>query len=475
MGNRISSIKKRIFQKQFLLPQREQYAILKQGDIMKLFENLFSKEELEWINDETMSMEELEELFFDASEDMDIDTWLKQENLSFEELGEKRKTWQKKLLQLAEQFQFNLSDPYGICKEISCVEYYTKELGEFLRLFLAEQGTLLSDSCTEVEVDFIFALPQFEEVERNLSIIEFLAKEWAFFFPQLFEKISVDLPQTNVSTDEIWKITKSFTEKTEKYDTFLHNMESLMSDINNFEPLRKIAPLYIYQVIVKHSSRLQKNKDLTLDLETLFRFKEYEIDQNNGKNFNKSRRYIHLFSELCNLFEKDNMVNIPLSQWGFMKISNLLEFDRGDIELKSTCVVPFFDILLEDSLFSCYEEKEVEAVLEKIWGFSLKKVRYFQSQLAFHPALEGISAYLNENPLIYHEKYLAYCGDTKKIEELCKEIYFFSVAQKIRKPKSDRELKLYCATIYLGLLELNDYFAKEYLVLSLIQKFRRNS
>lgn len=437
---------------------------------MKLFDNLFSKEILEGIYDETMSMEELEELFEQEKEGFDLESWLKQENLCLEELEEKRMCWQKSLVSLAEEFQFNSTNHYSICKNISEIDCYSKGLGEFLRLYLPEQGNLLKNSSSDVTEDFIFSLEQFEETEKNLSIIESLAESWEFISPQLLMKNTVTLPKTNVNFKEILNICRSFLGKPLNIGVFQYNVQTFLSDLNFYEPLRKIAPLYLYQLIVNHLSRLQKNKDVTVNLESLFRYKQYEINVDNGKNFQKNRDYIHLFSRLCSLFEKDNSVNIPLSQWGFMKLSNLLEFDRSETEMKSTCIVPFFDTMIEDSFFSTLHITDGEPVLSEMWGFSLKQVQYFQSQQVFHSALDGISTFLNKNALVFHMKYLE--SEKEQIEELCKEIYFLSAAQKIRKPKSDRELKLFFATIYLGLLDLKDYFGKEYLVLGLIGMFR---
>ncbi|MFI3253382.1 MAG: hypothetical protein R3Y63_03460 [Eubacteriales bacterium] len=437
---------------------------------MKLFDNLFSAKVLEGIYDETMSMEELEEIFLNEKEDFSLEDWLKQENLSLEEVEEKRITWQKELIHLGEKFQFNLDDSFQTCISISEVEVYTKDLGRLLRLYLPEQGSLLQAQSKQSTDEFIFAMDQFEEVEKNLSIIESLSESWNFIVPQLFKKNQVSLPKTNVSTKELWNITKIFTDKLKGNGVFLYNLETLISDLNSYESLRKVAPLYLYQIIVNHVSRLQTNKDISVNLESLFRYKHYEIDKDNGKNFHKNRDYLRLFAQLCSLFEKDNSVNIPLSQWGFMKLSNLLEFDRSETEVKSTCVVPFFDVFMEDSLFSCIKDKEAESIVKETWGFSLKQVRYFQSQPVFHSALDEISAYLNKNALQYYEKYLNY--KVEQIEELCQEIYFFSGAQKMRKPKSERELKLFLSVIYLGLLELKDYFGKEYLILGLIGIFR---
>lgn len=430
---------------------------------------------LDAIFDESMSYEELEELFFNNDEDNDVDfleTWLKKENLTYDEAKEQRNEKQKRLLDLAKQFQFPLENKFEACKRISEQENFTSDLEEFLCLFLSEQGNLLNPnpelSEKELIIDYALDCEEYQKTKSCLDLVESLRQHWLNLKPLLLSDKEASIPRSNVTTEELIKLYCSVFADTNPSEIFKYNMEIILGDINRLESYRKIAPLYIYQIIINHTSRLKKNKDIVINLKSLWNYKDYEIQKDNGKNFKQNRKNLEFFERLCSLFQKDTSVNILLNRWGFMLLSNLVDFHRSELEFKLDSVFPCFDKILDVSLFSCCINTEDEAVLLKETGYSLKKVEYYQSVPSYEVMLDKISQYMNENALTL----LEFIIDEKPMKTICTDILLESKLKKSERPISQRELDLCLCTINLGLLEIVDYFAKEHIVLGLINIFR---
>lgn len=439
------------------------------------------EELLNAIFDKSMSFEELEELFFslqgdEEGEEVDfLQTWLEQENLSYEKAIEQKNNSRNRLLELGKQFDLPLEDSFQTCKKLSELEAFSVDLEEFLALFLSEQGTLLKADreLEEKEVLKEYALndSDYQKTKYLLSTLTSLQQNWNTTKSMIFSKVGSDMPSTNVKKEELLKIHASLFPTTESSDIFEYNLEVMLGEINGLEAYRRLAPLYVYQVIINHSSRLQKNRDMVINPKSLWSEKTYEIYKDNGRNFNKNRQYLQFFERLCTLFQKDSWVNIPLCRWGFMVLSNLVEFHRSELEDKLESVFPYLDKILDVSFFSCFGYREKEAVMLKETEYTLKQVTFFQTSSDYATSLEKISLYMNQNALDILETVESY--QPEKIKELCTDILLNSKLKKEERPTTQRELDLFLCAINLGILDLIDYFAKEYLVLGFIHLFRK--
>lgn len=438
----------------------------------------FEKELFDAVFDKSMSYEELEELFFSMEleeyEENFLDMWLEKENLTYEQGLEQRNHQRDRLIQLGNQFDFPLDNPFISCKKVSELEVFTGDLEEFLSLFLFEQGHLLKpdESLSEKEqlTDYALSCTEYQKIKNSLSVVDSLRQNWMIQKPKLVAKLESDIPNSNVKREELLKVYSSIFGITNATEEFLYNLDVMIGEINRIEAFRKIAPLYVYQVLVKHNKRLQTNKDMAIKQKSLWTYQEYEIYKDNGKNFNKNRLYLNLFERLCTVFQKDTTVNIPLCRWGFMMLSNLVEFQRYELEDKLTSVFPLMDEIIDVSLFSCFSYPYTGAVVLKDTGYSLKQVEYFQTVSAYRIGLEKVAQYMNENAANLLETLEK--EEFTNIKKICADILFQCKLKKAEKPNTQRELDLFLCCINLALQDIADYFAKEYLVLGLLNMFR---
>lgn len=94
------------------------------------------------------------------------------------------------------------------------------------------------------------------------------------------------------------------------------NLQYFLMEARNNDLIEKIIPFYLFQVMVRHTNRLAQNPDFQIVPASLWKYKEYEITKNNGKNFNKYERCIGLFQKLCKLYKNDPHIDIALCRYG---------------------------------------------------------------------------------------------------------------------------------------------------------------
>ena len=90
------------------------------------------------------------------------------------------------------------------------------------------------------------------------------------------------------------------------------NLQYFLIETRNDMVLRRITPLYLFQLMVRHTNRLAQNQDFQANIAGLWKYKAYEIEKNNGKNFNQYERYILLFQKLCKYYKKPYSVKLTI-------------------------------------------------------------------------------------------------------------------------------------------------------------------
>jgi len=103
----------------------------------------------------------------------------------------------------------------------------------------------------------------------------------------------------------------------------LNNLACIGGMITEFPFLEPIAPLVYYQVCVQNSRKLLEKPDCLPTLKNLFRYQEYNITHDNGKNNEQYLDYCEIFVVLKDCFPE---ADEPLCNAGFLQLSNLAEY-----------------------------------------------------------------------------------------------------------------------------------------------------
>lgn len=233
--------------------------------------------------------------------------------------------------------------------------------------------------------------------------------------------------------------------------------------------LRAIEPLLIFRLLTRRQSYMCSTRDLSADLPALWKRDKNKIDADNGRNFRQYRANLQLFIGLCQIYGKDNYVDIPLCWYGLDQITVLGDFYRQEVsagwtygdEEGGVLFPPTVEELVEDALFSCFEHGSGDNVMLADSGISDKELLDFQcsGHPLTVPMLEKISDYMNTRAAELTEPFLQ--ADPPGVKQLCRTILEGACDGAII---STQELPLLLASINEGLMELQDYFASQYLI-----------
>lgn len=145
--------------------------------------------------------------------------------------------------------------------------------------------------------------------------------------PQLKEQ---DADQNKRLDAEASKLSKIFCDYFEldlkKSGELLGNLLYFVHLSYSYPDYHKIAPYYFWRIMVKHKSRLIKNDHLQFNPDSLWKEQNYNIEQNNQKNFKEYERYANLFLELLNFYKRYEDVKLNYSRFAFCSTCNLLKW-----------------------------------------------------------------------------------------------------------------------------------------------------
>lgn len=203
----------------------------------------------------------------------------------------------------------------------------------------------------------------------------------------------------------------------------LHHFICMTKQVKEY---RLITPLFLFQLMVRHTGRLAVTENLDVSLKSLWDYKEYRIDKNNGKNFKRYKLYVRLFSKLCKAYSDDDSVDMELCRCGFAASSNIAEWimDVRPKKSKKALTQLLIDLLRAD--MSCIGNCEPEVYSPNaIFGVSWEEERkYVEDSWEDYEEIEqSVTEYVLEHIeyIIYWMDYLYV--DTDILKEHVDEIY----------------------------------------------------
>ena len=361
----------------------------------------------------------------------------------------------------------------------------SQALLRLLCYILCDDGTLLdTDPDHHTQAENALNWKRVHQYSEELYAMLSARKQTAVLFSDALERLKQFRPSTDEmksmsSADkqdalqsQVEKIQKSFRRifRTKELPPQFSELITELLNLSAENPdLARIKPLFLYRVLTIHRSRmLQGALDLRrLDYRALWSYKEYKIDDDNGKNHRIYMKYLELFGMLYHLFAGEETVDVTLCLYGFDHLSNLGDFyrqmspDRKNIPL---------DVSVEDWLldhmcvFSCYEYGEGDNILLDDSGLSVMKLERFQSgkNPRWKKALGLVEQYFNHDLESLTTRFLD--SDPGQVRALCREILECSKLPNELQPQDETETALFLAAINSGLMESADNFANAYLM-----------
>ncbi|MEH2940814.1 hypothetical protein [Lawsonibacter sp. JLR.KK007] len=236
--------------------------------------------------------------------------------------------------------------------------------------------------------------------------------------------------------------------------------------------LKSIEPLFLFRLLTRRQSYMCSQPGFEAKLPPLWRRDNNKVDENNGRNFKQYRLNLHLFCRLCHIYRKDEAVDFPLCWYGLEQVTVLKAFYWDHIATDWRYAdseddfpfIPTIEELVEDFLFSCFENGYGDNVLFMDSGLTYRELERFQcsSNPAISHTLEKLSDYMNCHAAELAERFLQ--ADLPQVKVLCRDILEQAGIEGIYQPKSAHNLALFLASINGGLMDIQDYFAGQYLI-----------
>lgn len=263
---------------------------------------------------------------------------------------------------------------------------------QMLLLALADNDVLLNYFCAyrkgEEEEEFQCV----KENYKRLEVDDKLQQEMSFKWKEV-QAVCEKLPGINAlsdmnetahkeRTEQVARIYRKFMEKSEKDSPELYNnLHYFICMSEQIQEYRRIMPLFLFQLMTRHTDRLATKENLNVSLKSLWNYKEYQTTQDNGKNYKRYQLYAKLFVKLCKAYRDYDGVDLPLCQYGFWKTSNLAGWIM-DLKPKKAkkALTPFFrDLLRADmsAIARCQPEKYCSNAIfgisdEQAWSYLQK-------------------------------------------------------------------------------------------------------
>lgn len=201
-------------------------------------------------------------------------------------------------------------------------------------------------------------------------------------------------------------------------EIFKENISSISWKINAQEDLQRIAPLFFYQVIVNHKARIIKSTDINPVISKLWKYKEYQIEKDNGKNYKMLERLTAFFIQLCEYFFPKDKVDRELTLYGFAHLSNICEWYYDVYKRKDLLYAP----LREIAAYDMYDLKQAEEFLPVPLSSVLKRLGFTGFEPEYFLALNrlyGVEECLQEADEFYEEEFTS---DSKAVSRIKKYI-----------------------------------------------------
>ena len=267
-------------------------------------------------------------------------------------------------------------------------------------ILISDNGLIFSDGSERTEYTNMSLYSYMIHDLNNLYDIFARMADYKEEFDNLFKRLPKEIiSDTNAELKDKFKLIQLFLKFIGKEESSLNdildkNIEYICSILEASSELQKIAPLFCYQVMTKHQSRIFSMQDFSFDINNLWKYKTYQIKKDNGKNFNAMSKSMELFLDLLEYYSKTSDISIELNIYGFYSLSNMWEWYHKYLEYDDDTIVVSPKRLFELRSFSCFDEASLPKSLFKDYEADEKT---FYS-LPYRSNTLALEKYLTENP-----------------------------------------------------------------------------
>ena len=108
-----------------------------------------------------------------------------------------------------------------------------------------------------------------------------------------------------------------------KNPVYRDNLHALLLLLNGSPELAALKPYLLFAMLSRKHGMMQNRPHFLPNLRTAFQYQSYQIDADNGKNFNLYQSYLELYDHLRRFYQADGITNITFCDYCFVRFSPL--------------------------------------------------------------------------------------------------------------------------------------------------------
>lgn len=321
------------------------------------------------------------------------------------------------------------------------------DLRQLLLLALADDGILLShfEQTSEqyIEYEYQNLRKRYVRLAELYTKRQVLAQGWQqrMTVTKLPEVDAMRFTDENAFAEEANHLTylyRSILEVSERNSPELYtNLRRFLCLAYQLTDYSSIIPLFLFQIMVRHTSRLATKENLRISLQSLWSYREYKITMDNEKNYKQYKAFSKLFRKICKYFRGYGNVDLELCRYGFGKVSNLGQWVIECQPTKRKRILDKFSYYLLESNMTCIEYYEPETyTAQGIFGVEKKAVKRYIDECwneCVHVE-ETVRAYLESHVeyILAWKEYLYVEAYIPALKQATEEIYRACVSQVCR-------------------------------------------
>ena len=258
-----------------------------------------------------------------ADEYPELDALLESHDLNYEKALRMANAWKNEFEGLLEKLNVHAESLVAVCTDIInriSDEPENLDLQRIYCMLITDLGLLFPyDERTE-EQDIRNYLKQSTNTEKLLKAI---MKQK--MMRSRLEKLLKDSSDESAAIYRL-SLQHGLLRKDEENEIYMDNITALLQQINTNPYLCEVKPYLIAYVLAHRSGYMLSRENYQPNLESALRYTEYNIYQNNGKNYKSYQRSIELYTTLRRCYWNDVNVDIAFSDHCFANLSNLSDW-----------------------------------------------------------------------------------------------------------------------------------------------------
>lgn len=213
----------------------------------------------------------------------------------------------------------------------------------------ADTGLLLGDYDEE---DTIFKWAGSKELSETLFRLIETRKEKVCHYREIANCTAKNKEEIGGS-EEVFNllVENGYAEDCDNLSILKDNLSAVENAIGSLTGFDEIAPFVYFQLLVRNANKMLNKEDYFFNPKSIFIYKNYTIDKDNGKNFDQYTDYCTLYADLCDLFPKSDK---ELCDVCFLLTSNLGEWIAENIE--SDCLPIYFGSYYDSLCISTFDK-----------------------------------------------------------------------------------------------------------------------